>query len=526
MPVYNVPAPWLEATIESVLKQSYCHWQLCLVNDNATEPHIREVLDRYAAKDPRIRIDHNQDNLGIAMASNIGLEMASGDFIALLDHDDLLPSYALTVFSHWQDHHPEAELFYGDEDKVDIHGRFSQPFFKPDYSPELLLSQNYIVHLVVIKRTLMERIGGFRPGFDGAQDYDLLLRATKAANQVVHIPYVLYHWRQIPGSTAMLFGEKDYAWEAGRQALQDFHRQHQTGGTAHQGEVPGTYRHDWPLDQNQTVSILIPFRDQPELLQQCLESILAHTEWQALEIIGIDNQSDDPEIAKLKQHWQEKDRRIRFMEYNQPFNFSAICNAGVKQASGEYIVLMNNDIQITTKNWIENLLKYANQGPIGAIGAILRYPDHTIQHAGIVIGIGGGAGHAFKGFPKEQIGYFGRLKITSNVSAVTAALLMVKKTKYLEVDGLDEEHFSIALNDVDFCLKLRDRGYRNIVTPDCQAIHHESVSRGYEISSEQSSRFKEEKEHFSEKWSSVTIEGDPSYNVNLTLDSEDYRLRE
>ena len=290
------------------------------------------------------------------------------------------------------------------------------------------------------------------------------------------------------------------------------------------GEVPGTYVHQFPVDPGLKVSVLIPFRDQPALLQQCLESILANSGWRNLEVIGIDNQSTDSAIPKLKEKWREKDARIDFIDHNQEFNFSAICNAGVQAASGGYIVLLNNDVEITSSGWIESLLQYASQEGIGAVGGLLRYPDQRIQHAGIVLGIGGSAGHPFKTFPGDQIGYFGRLKITSNVSAVTGALMMVKKSKYLEVSGLDEDDFAIAFNDVDFCLKLRALNYRNVITPNCQGIHHESASRGYELTPVQRQRFENEEQKFTKKWEASITKGDPFYNPNLTLESEDYTL--
>ena len=529
VPVYNVGEKWLKATLRSVVDQTYPHWQLCLVNDNATLAHIRPMLDRCANNDSRILVHHNTKNLGIAESSNIGLKMATGEFIALLDHDDVLSPDALSVFNHWLDRFPDAGLFYSDEDKVNTLGQFSQPFFKPDFSPELLYSQNYIGHLVIIATSLIRDIGGFRPGFDGAQDYDLLLRATHAASQVVHIPQVLYHWRQIPGSTAMHFGEKDYAWDAGKRALEDFYRERNghSGVQAiiHKGDVPGTYVNQLPVDSASAVSILIPFRDQPALLHQCLQSILANNDWNNLEILGIDNQSVDPEIPRLKAQWRETDPRIRFIDYDQDFNFSAICNAGVEQTKGDYLVLLNNDVEITATRWIETLLQYASQAEIGAVGGLLRYPDQSIQHAGIVLGIGGSAGHPFKTFASDQIGYFGRLKVTSNVSAVTGALMMVKKSRYLEVSGFDEDNFAIAFNDVDFCLKLQELNYRNVITPSCHGIHHESASRGYERTPTQRRRFETEERRFVKKWRNVITQGDPFYNPNLTVDSEDYTLK-
>ena len=525
VPVYNVAEAWLTEMVESVIAQSYPHWELCLVNDCATALHVAPALERLARLDQRIKLTHNSTNKGIAATSNQALGLASGEYVALLDHDDLLSADALDCVIEAINLNPQAELFYSDEDKIDSSGRQRSPFFKPDYSPALLLGQNYFGHLVVLTRNLMDRISGFRPGFDGAQDYDLILRATAHTAGIVHIPKVLYHWREIPGSTAMQFGEKDYAWEAGRTALQSHLDRRGGKATAEKGEVPGTYRVQYGITGNPLVTVIIPFRDQPELLDQCLESLLSNTGWQQLEILGIDNQSQERATFEIKKKWSEVDSRVRFMDYDQAFNFSAICNSAVRQASGDYVVLLNNDVEIQSDAWLETMLQHAQQKNTGAVGAQLLYPDNTIQHAGIVLGIGGTAGHAFKRFASNDIGYFGRLKITSNVSAVSAALLMVDKKKYLEVGGLDESAFSVALNDVDFCLKLLDQGYENIVTSDVSAIHHESVSRGSDRTHANAERLAIETAAFQTKWAQRLAAGDPFYNPNLTLESEDYRLR-
>ncbi len=525
VPVYNVAETWLTEMVESVLAQSYPHWELCLVNDCATDPHVAPLLEKFASGDHRIKLKHNQNNQGIAATSNEALELATGSYVALLDHDDVLTADALDCMVEATNRYPEADLFYSDEDKIDSSANRKSPFFKPDYSPALLLSQNYFGHFVMLSSALMEKVGGFQPGFDGAQDYDLILRATEHAAKVVHIPKVLYHWREIPGSTAMQFGEKDYAWEAGKNALQHHLNRCAEEATAEKGEVPGTYRVRYPIIGEPPITIIIPFRDQPKLLEQCLVSVLSHTQWSRLEVLGIDNQSESEATFETMRKWEKSDARVRFIAYDNAFNFSAICNTGVREASGDYVVLLNNDIEIQTDLWLEQLLPYAQQHNSGAVGAQLLYPDNTIQHAGIVLGIGGTAGHPFKRFASSDIGYFGRLKVTSNISAVTAALLMVEKNKYLEVGGLDESTFSIALNDVDFCLKLLDKGYQNLVTPDVRALHHESVSRGADTSSLNAERLAKETLLFQSKWEQRLDAGDPFYNRNLTLDSEDYRLR-
>lgn len=525
VPVYNVGVEWLQAAVQSVIDQRYTNWQLCLVDDASTSADIAQTLQRFAASDSRIVVKTNKENMGIAVSSNTAIGMARGQYIALLDHDDLLTTDALLEVVNAIDQNPAAEFFYSDEDKVDQSGRFNTPFFKPDYSPELLLSQNYIGHLVVIRSELIRRLQGFRMGYDGAQDYDLVLRATAAAAQVIHIPRVLYHWRQIPGSTASVYGEKSYAWAAGKRALDDFIVTRVPGTTVETAEIPGTYRVRYPVEGHPAVSVIIPFRDQPQLLDQCLSSVFSHTAWQNIEVIGIDNQSIDPAIQEVKKRWVARDDRVRFVDYDQPFNFSAICNQGVVLARGEYIVLLNNDVEIVSDQWIESMLGLAQQQSIGAVGALLHYPDQRVQHAGIVVGIAGNAGHPFKTFSSSLPGYFGRLKITSNVSAVTAALLMVSRSKYLEVGGLDETLFAVALNDVDLCLKLQQTGYRNVINADCQAIHFESVSRGSDRDPMKKVRYLNEVQAFENKWAAFIENGDPFYNPNLTLISEDYTLR-
>ncbi len=524
VPVFNVEERWLREMIASVQAQTYRHWELCMVNDCATDSHVEAVLNECAQSDPRIRVEHHVSNLGIAETSNSTLKLATGAFIVLLDHDDLLASNALERLVTAAESHPQADLFYSDEDKLDASGNRTTPFFKPDFSPALLHSQNYFGHLIMLSRDLIDQIGGFQSGFDGAQDYDLVLRASEQATQIIRLPEVLYHWRQIPGSTAAIYAEKDYAWDAGQRALQAHLDRANVQASAEKGELPGTYSVKHTIVGQPFVSIIIPFRNEIALLEQCFHGLLNNTRWQQFEIIAVDNQSDKTEVEALKQRWIENDR-VRFVTFDKPFNFSAICNHGVAQSKGEYVVLLNNDVEIRSENWLENLLGYAQQPETGAVGAKLLYPDHRVQHMGIVIGIGDSAGHPFKGFPESENGYFGRLKITSNVSAVTAALLMVNKQKYVAVGGFDEKTFSVALNDVDFCLKLRKDGFLNIVTPEVYAIHYESKTRGADSSSTNKERYATEVAAFQSKWTDLLNAGDPYYNPNLTLESEDYRLK-
>ena len=526
IPVYKVDVTLLDQMVQSVCDQIYPGWQLCLVDDASDSPEIEAAMNRWASTDGRIHVHFSEQNLGIAGATSIALSMAKGEFVVMMDHDDLVDPGALLLNTMEINNNPQLDLIYSDEDKLRADGKRHSPYFKPDFSPELLESQNYIGHLVAARRSLVEQVGGFRGGFDGAQDYDLLLRLTERTNQIAHIPQVLYSWREIPGSTAMGHQEKDYAWDAGVAALRS--RCERLGITAdvQRGALPGTYSMLRAIAGNPMVSIVIPFRDQADLLDNCLTSLLENSLWPDLEIIGVNNGSKDTKTHKRIQYWQQQDSRVRFIQHDQPFNFSELCNVGVAAAKGHYVVLMNNDIEITQTDWIEKMLSYAQRREIGAVGCKLVYRDSRIQHAGLVIGIGQSAGHVFKRFAGSLNGYFCRLKIVSNVSAVTAAMMMVDKNKYEEVGGLDETAFSIAYNDVDFCLKLNKSGYRNVQNNEVQAIHHESASRGKDNSGEKQKRHDREAQILRQRWGSVFQQGDPFYNSNLTLDHEDYSLRQ
>ena len=524
MPVYNVEKQWLESAIESVLSQQYPHWQLCLVDDASSEPHIRGVIDRYVEADSRIYAGFNEDNLGIAATSNAALALADGNYVALLDHDDELTADALLQCAVVVENNPDVDLIYSDEDKISIKGKLSTPFFKPDFSEELLQGQNYIGHFVVLRRSLVEEIGGFQAGYEGAQDYDLLLRICENTRQIEHIPGILYHWREVAGSTAASYASKSHAWEAGKQALTAHIKRAGINATVACAKHPGTYQVSHAIDSTPLVSIIIPFRDQPELLDRCLASVFEHTRWPNLEVIAIDNNSVLDTTRNLIERWPVQDSRIQILEYPHAFNFSGICNFGVNQASGQILVLLNSDVELTSSDWIEQLLGYAQQPGVGAVGAKLMYPDQNIQHAGIVVGIDGGGGHPFKHFPSSHKGYFMRLDLVHNVSAVTAALLMVERAKYLQAGGLDESDFAVAYNDVDFCLKLIKAGYRNVFTPHCTAIHRESSSRGYDVGTGSQPRHDLEKQALQNRWGSYFDSGDPFYNPNLTRTREDYSL--
>ena len=525
VPIYNTDPNYLLPMIRSVQEQIYPHWELCLVDDCSPNTYLRTLLEYEALKDQRIKIQLNEVNQGIAITTNDALAMATGDYIALLDHDDEITVDALYYSARAINQTPDAGLLYSDEDKMDMEGGRLEPFFKPDYSPDLLHTNNYICHFTVIKKSIADQIGGFRAGLDGSQDHDIILRAADVAERVVHIPKILYHWRKIPGSTAVEYDSKSYAWEAGRKAVEDSLQKHEDGVRVEFGALKGTYRVFRDIKGEPLVSIIIPFKDKPALLDSCLSSILNRSSYQNFEIIGVSNNSEESLTFARMEHFKQADERVRFVEKNVPFNFSEVCNYGVEHANGEYIILLNNDIEIITTDWIERLLEHAQRKEVGAVGGKLLYPDGRIQHAGIVAGMVGAAGHPHKFFPDNHIGYHGRLHMVYNVSAVTGAMLMISKAKYQEVNGLDQDNLAVAYNDVDFCLKLGQQGYYNLFTPHAVATHHESISRGYEDTEEKLQRLLKEQNFFLEKWDHFLQQGDPYYNPNLSLENERFSLK-
>ena len=524
VPIYNTDPEYLMPMIESVRAQLYPHWELCLVDDCSPKSYLRQILTHEALQDERIKVQLNDVNQGISVTTNDALAMASGDYIALLDHDDEISIDALYENAKVINEKPGVGLIYSDEDKMDMQGNRLEPFFKPDYSPDFLSTNNYICHFSVINKSLIDELGGFREGLDGSQDHDVILRAAHNSEHVVHIPKILYHWRKIPGSTAVVYDAKSYAWEAGRKAIEDQLTKNEDGVKVDFGSLKGTYRVNREIKGEPLVSIVIPFKDKPELLDSCLNSILKLSSYKNFEIIGVSNNSEEQETYSKMQAFSESDARIRFVQHNIPFNFSAVCNYGVKQTKGEYVLLLNNDIEILTVDWIEGLLEHAQRPEVGAVGSKLLYPDGRIQHAGIVVGMVGAAGHPHKFFPNDHIGYHGRLHMVHNVSAVTGALLMVSKAKFDQVAGLDEDNLAVAYNDVDFCLKLHQQGYYNVFTPYVEATHHESISRGYEDTDEKMQRLLKEQAHFLEQWKDFIENGDPYYNPNLSLKNEYFSL--
>ncbi len=516
VPVYNVPEVWLRKAIKSVQAQLYPKWELCLVDDASTEPHIRTVMQEFAHQDSRVRVHFRPHNGGIVKASNACLKMARGAYVGLLDNDDeLAPEALYEVVKALQG--ARYDLIYSDEDKLEMDGSRTEPFFKPDFDQDLLFSNNYVCHFSVLRRKIMEEVGGFREGTDGSQDYDLVLRFTDKKRQVRHIPKILYHWRKIPGSTAAEVNAKPYAYEAAKKALRDALVRRNIKGEVTDGLWTGSYRLRREIQGEPLISIIIPFRDQVEVLKKCLESVFAKTTWQNYEILLVNNSS---ELLQTREYMREIEHcpRVRLLHYNAPFNYSAINNFASLKAAGEYLVLLNNDTEVIEPDWLQSMLEHAQRPEVGAVGVKLIYPDETIQHAGVVIGIGGAANHAFAHTHRDQHGYFGQLKVVRSYSAVTGACMMVRKTVFDELDGLDEENLAVSFNDVDFCLRLREKGYLVIYTPFAMLYHHESLSRGYNVS------FNEEY-FLRRRHQGIFEKGDPCYNPNLSRERLDFSLK-
>ncbi len=524
MPVYNTPEALLAKAIESVFEQIYPHWELCVADDASTEPHVRGVLERFAARDPRVKVAYRASNGHICEATNTALGLATGDFAALFDHDDTLAPTALYEVAAEIDEHPDARFIYSDEDKVDMEDRRFDPYFKPDWNPDLNHGQNYTSHLSVYRTQLIREIGGFRKGFEGSQDWDLMLRAIERipASAIRHIPKLLYHWRAAPGSTALQLAEKSYPVEAARMALADHFRR--TGETVELLPVAGDHwRVRYPVPSpSPLVSLVIPTRNAVKLLRQAVTSVLERTDYPNFEVLIVDNASDDPgTIAYFEEILRRNDPRIRILPYREPFNYSAINNFAVREAHGEIVGLLNNDVEAINRDWLSEMVSHASRPGIGAVGAMLYYPLNTVQHAGVILGLGGVAGHPFKEFPRGDQGQKNRLRLVQNYSAVTAACLVIRRDRFLEVGGLNERDLAVAFNDVDLCCKLIRAGYRNLWTPHAEFYHHESATRGVEDTPEKKARFQSEIDYMMNTWGSLLM-ADPAYNPNLTLVGEDF----
>jgi GT2 family glycosyltransferase len=519
MPSYNTPEVWLRRAIESVRHQLYPNWELCIADDASTTPHVRKVLDEYALLDQRIRVVFREHNGHISAASNTALGIVTGEFFALLDHDDELPRHALYMVAVAVNEKPQLDLIYSDEDKIDESGRRFGPYFKPDWNPALFTGQNVVSHLGVYRASLARSLGGFREGYEGSQDWDLALRISEVipASHIHHIPHVLYHWRAVAGSTAAVVDDKPYAMQAAEKALHEHLER-----TGRQGSISKTSKHYFRIHRKipvppPLVSIIIPTRNGLLLLRRCIESIKEKTRYPHYEILVVDNQSDDLDTTKYLNQI-EATGIARVLRYNLPFNFSALNNLAVRATHGTFVCLMNNDIEVISQDWLEEMVSQAALPGVGAVGSKLYYPNDTIQHAGVILGIGGVAGHLYSGVGRYSGGYMTRLLLVQNISAVTAACLVVRKDLYEEIGGLDEKNLPVAFNDVDFCLRLLERGYQNLWTPHAELYHHESATRGPENTPEKKSRFQREVFYMKARWGSL-LGRDPAHNPNLTLDN-------
>ena len=522
VPVYNTPEEFLKQMIQSVRKQTYGKWELCIANANPANETVAEILRISSTKDERIKVKDVPENEGIAQNTNAALASAMGDYIGLLDHDDLLTPDALYEVVKMINENDRPQVLYSDEDKItmDLSEHF-QPHMKPDYNKDLLRSNNYITHFFVAERMLVEEVGGEDGEYNGAQDYDLILKCTERAKGIAHIPRILYHWRVHKASTADNPASKMYAFDAGKRAIEDhLKRCGEIGKVSHEKDL-GFYRVKYQVQGSPLISIIIPNKDQVESLDKCLRSI-EKSSYKNYEIIIVENNStEDETFAYYKKIESDK---IRIVYWSDEFNYSAINNFGVKHARGDYLLLLNNDVEVIATDWLEELTANCQRKDVGIVGARLYYPDDTIQHAGIVIGIGGVAGALFVGMPRMFTGYLHKAAIQQDLSAVTAACMMVKRSVYEELGGLEEE-LKVAFNDVDFCLRAREKGYLVVYDPNVELYHFESKSRGTEDSKEKIRRFQNEIEYMRSHWLELLKKGDPMYNPNLTLTKWDYSLR-
>ena len=523
IPMYNTPEKFFEELVDELIEQTYPNWELCLADGS---PEKNEKLEKIYKKDKRIKYQFIGKNKGISGNTNAALELATGDFIALLDHDDLLPKFSLYEIVKCINKNPDVDFIYTDEDKFEeLGGKRYDPYFKSDFAPDTLRANNFICHFSIFKKELMKELGGFRSEFDGAQDYDIILRMSEKAKKIIHIPKILYHWRVHALSTAKSGGTaKPYAYEAGIKAVQAHIDRIGLKGEVVSGNTLGTYKVNYEIKGNPKVSIIIPNKDYVSTLKVCLKSIAKLTTYENYEVIVVENNSEEQKTFDYYDEINGKDK-VKVVKYPEKgFNYSKIINYGVANSDGEYIIQLNNDTELITPNWIEEMLGFAQREDVGAVGAELFYPDKSIQHAGIIIGIGGVAGHVFRNIPHGMHGYFSKDAMIQNMSAVTAACIMAPRKMYEAVGNMDEK-FEVAFNDVDFCLKIREQGKLIVYNPYVQFIHYESKSRGFEDTLEKQKRFKGEVERFQKKWKKILKDGDPYYNINLRLDNDQCAIK-
>lgn len=525
VPLYNTPDSFLKAMIESVQAQTYKNWELCLADGSDSEhSFVGEICKKYADGDRRIKYEKLEKNLGISENTNACIRMATGEYIALFDHDDLLhPSALYEVMRAICEH--GADFIYTDENTFSEEPRDAyNPHFKPDFSPDTLRSYNYICHLSVFLRELLDSVGYFRSEYDGSQDYDLILRLTEKAKKVFHIRKILYYWRAHKNSVAQDVGAKPYTVTAAKKALAAHLERCGLKGEVLDSSVPTTYHIKYEIDGNPLISVIIPNKDHTDDLDICLKSLYEKSSYKNFEVIIVENNSTEKETFEYYEAIAQKHGNVKIVKWEGNFNYSAINNFGVNYAKGEFILLLNNDVEIINGSCLEEMLMFAQRKDVGAVGAKLYYSDDTVQHAGVILGLGGMAGHAHKHFCRSHPGYMARASIAQNLSACTAACLMMRRDVFDEVGGLDES-FEVAFNDVDLCMKIRKKGYLVVFTPYAELYHYESKSRGNDSTPEKLERFRGEIDRFKEKWQKQLDDGDPYYNPNLTLTRDDFSLK-
>lgn len=524
---FNTPIPYIKEMIRTVEEQTYANWELCIA-DGSTEDDVQDYIKAQYADFDKIRFTRLKENYGISGNMNAAMDLATGDYIGLYDHDDTLTPNALFEYVRVLNEYPALEVIYSDEDKTDSEAtKVFEPHFKPDFNFDLLCTTNYICHFLVVKKTLIDQVGQLRSAYDGAQDYDFVLRCTDAAGpeKIHHIPKVLYHWRFHQNSTAGNPESKMWAFEAGLKTIQDYYDRKGIHAKAEHGPSLGMYRTRYILDTHPLVSIIIPNKDHIDDLSRCIASIEEKSTYDNYEYVIVENNSTDPKTFDYYQQLQQADPKVRVVTWHGDFNFSAINNYGVSFARGAYYLLLNNDTEVIEPRFIEEMLGYCMRQDVGAVGARLLYPDDTVQHGGVIVGLNGVAGHCFVNLPKDSLGYFGRVMAAQDYSAVTAACMMVKKEAFDAVHGLTEL-LKVAFNDIDFCLKLCEKGYKVVYNPYCELYHYESKSRGEENTLHKMDRFNEEIEYFHARWHDILTKGDPYYNPNLSLTQSDFSLRQ
>lgn len=524
IPLYNTRIEFLEALLNSIVGQSYENWELCLA-DGSTKDDVGDFIKTHYGDDPRIVYNRLEKNLGIAGNTNAALAMATGDFIMLTDHDDVLEKDALFEIACVIENDPETDILYTDEDLTDEHGEhFYSPRFKPDYNPDFLASINYICHIFVVRRTIFEKTGGFRKEYDGAQDWDLILRCTELSDHIHHIPKILYHWRAYGDSTAGNQDSKRYAIDNARDALQAHFERIGEEAELEYTDIFILYRAHLKVQGTPKVSIVICTKDQKDTLKTCVDSIYEKTTYPDFEVILVENNSTEQETFEYYQELEAEHDNLKVVKFEGAFNYSKVNNFGAQFAAGQYLLFLNNDTELITPDWLERMVGFCQRKNTGIVGAKLLYDDDTVQHCGVVIGVGGFAGHVLTGENGDDAGEFGRLQAIQDVSAVTGACLMIDADVFREVGGFDE-NLKVALNDVDLCMKVRKKGLLVVLDPSVRLYHFESKSRGYEETEEKHERFKSEIRRFRAKWKDELAAGDPYYNPNLTLMYGDCKLR-